>query len=157
MKVVNKTIIITDPCYIIKDDNRDDWKKCEYGENMKKLGFHNYIVTPTKVGDWSCTTFNSAGESIGTFTADAGLVGVFELDEILKYNQAFIDLIPKKCYTVIGHFDGIISVENKDYGVSITGDGIKLDFYNHSADSYMHFVEISISERDNTKYQIVFE
>ena len=123
MKVVNKTIIITDPCYIIKDDNRDDWKKCEYGENMKKLGFHNYIVTPTKVGDWSCTTFNSAGESIGTFTADAGLVGVFELDEILKYNQAFIDLIPKKCYTVIGHFDGIISVENKDYGVSITGDG----------------------------------
>ena len=34
---------------------------------------------------------------------------------------------------------------------------IQLDFYNHSADSYMHFVEISTSERDNTKYQIVFE
>lgn len=128
MKVENKTIIITDPSYVIRNNRPDEWEKCKYGDNMEKLGFHNYIITPTKVGDWSCTTFNSAGESIGTFTADTGLVGVFELDEILKYNQDFMDLIPKKCYTVIGHFDGIISVEEEDYGVSIVGDG-NIDFH----------------------------
>ena len=46
--------------------------------------------------------------------------------------------------------------ELMDQFVSFPPD-TQLDFYNHSEDSYMHFVEISISERDNTKYQIVFE
>lgn len=30
-------IIITDPCYIIKDDSeKNDWELCNYGENMEK-------------------------------------------------------------------------------------------------------------------------
>ena len=33
-------IIITDPCYICKDD---DWSKCGYGDNMGRLGIKNYI------------------------------------------------------------------------------------------------------------------
>ena len=35
MKVENKTIIITDPCYICKTD--EDWDKCEYGDKMEML------------------------------------------------------------------------------------------------------------------------
>lgn len=48
-------IIITDPCYIIKD-NSDDWNKCGWGENMGILGFTTYISEYTLCGDWSCST-----------------------------------------------------------------------------------------------------
>lgn len=80
-------IIITDPCYICKDD---DWDKCCYGEDMEALGIHTYLCRDTIYGDWSCTTFNSdTKEKIGDFCADAGMVGVFLLDEVLKYNPDF--------------------------------------------------------------------
>ena len=84
----------------IKDFQRDltewrkshpyDWDICDYGENMEALGIHNYMTRDTLYGDWSCTTFNSdTGEAIGEFCADAGLVSVFLLDEVLKYNPEF--------------------------------------------------------------------
>ena len=31
-------IVITDPCYIIEDDNDSDWDKCMYGGRME--GYH---------------------------------------------------------------------------------------------------------------------
>lgn len=87
------TIIITDPCYVVKDteirlkeagitakfplynddikdyekavrkyhelvDPYDDWKTCECGSNMEKLGF-SCISEPTIYGDWSCTTWST--------------------------------------------------------------------------------------------------
>lgn len=51
-------IIITDPCYIIKESNPDDWDKCDFGDNMEILGIKHYISEYTIYGDWSCTTFN---------------------------------------------------------------------------------------------------
>lgn len=36
-------IIITDPCYIIKKDS-EDWRKCDYGDNMAALGL--LIISP---------------------------------------------------------------------------------------------------------------
>lgn len=81
-------IIITDPCYIMKEDN--DWAVCAYGENMKALGITHYMTRDTLYGDWSCTTFDTdTKEAIGKFCADAGLVSVFLLDEVLKYNPEF--------------------------------------------------------------------
>ena len=50
-------IIITDPCYIMKED--DDWATCAYGENMEALGITHYMTRDTLYGDWSCTTFDS--------------------------------------------------------------------------------------------------
>lgn len=80
-------IIITDPCYITKND---DWSKCDYGEHMEALGLHNYICRDTMYGDWSCTTFNSdTDEKLGEFCADAGMVAVFDLAEVLAYNPEF--------------------------------------------------------------------
>ena len=46
-------IIITDPCYIVKDS---DWEKCDCGNNMEVLGFRTFISESTIYGDWSCTT-----------------------------------------------------------------------------------------------------
>ena len=90
-------IIITDPCYIMRAPHHgttpitdDDWNACNYGYDMEVLGIKNYITRDTLYGDWSCTTYNSdTKESIGSFCADAGLVSVFALDEVLKYNPDF--------------------------------------------------------------------
>lgn len=146
-------IIITDPCYIIRAEHhgtkpitKDDWKACGYGENMKVLGINNYICRDTLYGDWSCTTFNSdTKEPIGEFCADAGMVAVFLLDEVLKYNPDF-DYHKEKSWTttLIKNFKGTVqfvvvytegvyeeSTEYhkkgekwEDYSVEVVGHGI---------------------------------
>lgn len=119
-------IIITDPCYICKDD---DWEKCNYGENMEELGIENYICRDTIYGDWSCTTFDSdTNEKIGEFCADAGMVGVFLLDEVLKCNPDFDYHISKTwTTTLIKDFDGEVEFEvievDGEYEVIVVGKG----------------------------------
>lgn len=130
-------IIITDPCYIIREEHRgtkpvteDDWEACNYGENMEALGIKNYLTRDTIYGDWSCATFDKdTGKEIGKFCADAGLVGVFLLEEVLAYNPDF-DYYIKKPWTTtwIKDFDGDIEievVENKygDEEVRVIGNG----------------------------------
>lgn len=113
-------IIITDPCYIIRAKHHgtvpiteDDWEACEYGVNMEALGIYNYLSSDTLYGDWSCTTFNSdTNEEIGEFCADAGMVSVFLLDEVLKYNPHFdYHLYRPWTTTLIKDFDGEIEVK----------------------------------------------
>lgn len=136
MKVNNKTIIITDPCYIIKNGNRDDWEKCDFGDNMEALGIENYICRDTGYGDWSCTTYElGTNKELGRFCADAGLVAVFLLDEVLAYNPDFkcpINEHQVHWATVIPNFTGnvffkIIPDEDMDI-VSVVGDG-NINFY----------------------------
>jgi hypothetical protein len=112
-------IIITDPCYIIRDENqmtKDDWEECNYGENMEALGIKNYLTRGTIYGDWSCTTYNKdTGEEIGKFGADAGLVSVFLLSEVLAYNPDFDYHISKPwTTTLIKDFDGYIRIREID-------------------------------------------
>ena len=101
-------IIITDPCYIMKED--DDWATCAYGEDMEALGITHYMTRDTLYGDWSCTTFDTdTKEAIGEFCADAGLVSVFLLDEVLKYNPEFdYHLKNKWMVTWIKDFKGTV-------------------------------------------------
>lgn len=100
---VDGDIIITDPCYIMRAEHHgttpiteDDWSACDYGSNMEALGIKHYLTRSTIYGDWSCTTFDATNgmglkirKAIGDFCADAGLVSVFLLDEVLKYNPDF--------------------------------------------------------------------
>lgn len=133
-------IIITDPCYIIREKYNgidpitdDDWDACEYGEKMEVLGIHNYICRDTLYGDWSCTTYNSdTEEELGNFCADAGMVAVFLLDEVLKYNPDFdYHLNNPWTTTWIKNFDGevdfvIAKIEDEDYEdeeVRVVGKG----------------------------------
>lgn len=111
-------IIITDPCYICKeseyrDNNISDWELCNYGEDMEVLGIKNYICRDTLYGDWSCTTYDAdTHEELGEFCADAGMVGVFLLDEVLKYNPDFDYHIERPwTTTLIRDFDGEIDFE----------------------------------------------
>lgn len=75
-------------------EHQSDWEKCYYGECMNVLGINHSLITSTLYGDWGCTTYNSdTKEIIGQFCADAGLVGVFYLDEVLKYNPEYNDYL----------------------------------------------------------------
>ena len=103
-------IVITDPCYVTLDD---DWTKCDCGYEMKELGFTNYMTRDTLYGDWSCTTYNSdTTKPIGQFCADAGLVSVFLLDEVLAYNPDFAENYLAQARwttTLIRNFKGEVS------------------------------------------------
>ena len=68
----------------------NDWDACGCGYNMDKLGLKTWMVRDTIYGDWSCTVFHTdTNEELGKFCADTGKVGVFQLDEVLKYNPDF--------------------------------------------------------------------
>lgn len=137
-------IIITDPCYIMRED--DDWAVCAYGENMEALGITHYMTRDTLYGDWSCTTFDTdTKEAIGKFCADAGLVSVFLLDEVLKYNPYYKDHLKNKWTVtwikdfkgtvefVVKHIEGYYEEDTdywkkgdywEDYALEVVGHGI---------------------------------
>lgn len=123
------TIVITDPCYIIRRDQDDDWDKCSYGSNMEVLGIKTYITRDTEYGDWSCTTLDSlTKEHIGSFCADAGLVSVFLLDEILTYNPNY-DYKKEQnfCATIIESFEGDVEITHREYVYEDEETGEKID------------------------------
>ena len=58
------TIIITDPCYIMRAKyhgttpiTENDWRACDCGQSMEVLGINTYITKDTIYGDWGCTTY----------------------------------------------------------------------------------------------------
>ncbi len=187
------TIIITDPCYVIKKDNyphpnpadfnlpksigskpfeeyktpnelaykvacdkyyaeyseKDDWSRCDYGYNMEVLGISTYFTKDTIYGDWDCATYkieenpyevvnnfveaSEKGEDygvdcskLGNFCADSGLVSVFLLDEVRKYNPDIDEWIASHdwCVTKIPNFDGEVNYFVDEHGYAhIAGIG----------------------------------
>jgi hypothetical protein len=102
MHFEHKDIIITDPCYIINDN--EDW--LSKAESIKSGMF-----TDTLYGDWSCHVFDIDTEKpIGQFCADAGMVCVYPLDEPLLDKEAVEEFLKKDwCATVIKDFTGDVS------------------------------------------------
>ena len=113
---------------------------------MEVLGIRNYMTRDTLYGDWGCTVYNTdTKEEIGEFCADAGLVSVFLLDEVLKYNPDF-DYHKEKDWTttlipdfkgtvqfVVEHQEGVYEDTTEyhkagdkweDYSVHVIGHGI---------------------------------
>ena len=128
MDVVNKDIIITDPCYIFDHEKKDYYEEDIEGMIWKS----NYY------GDWSCTTFEEdleTGEKkpIGQFCADAGTVCIATIDaETL--NLELLKNLDDRCYTRINNFTGKASIEFipewNDYHIVLVGeiDGKKVKF-----------------------------
>lgn len=109
----NEDIVITDPCYIIKDE---DWEKSSFGSNLRIFGVTNYLTRDTLYGDWSCTVFNLDEDRklIGEFCADAGLVCVLSLrDAIEKINPNFEQWAKDHdwCVTIIRNFTGFVQIK----------------------------------------------
>lgn len=140
-KEFNGDLIITDPCYIMRAKHHgtvpiteDDWEASAYGTNLEALGIHTYLTRDTIYGDWSCTTFDDqTGEPIGQFCADAGMVSVIDLQEVLSYNPDFTWHQTKPFTTTwIKDFQGkvwfeVVDISEKndeDYEVHVRGEGI---------------------------------
>ena len=133
-------VIITDPCYIIRKENElteDDWEACGYGDYIEELGIKNYLCRDTIYGDWSCTTFRTENDEVlGEFCADAGLVAVFLLDEVLAYNPDFDYHVERPwTTTLIKDFYGDIEIntveineDDYDIEVRVIGTG-NINFY----------------------------
>ena len=101
-------IVITDPCYI---GRKMDWEELE--EFCEKRG----LISQTFYGDWGCTVFKNSGavgnipaaaKSIGVFCADAGMVCVMDMRDVLELDPDFQKFIDEHrwCVTVIKGFRG---------------------------------------------------
>ncbi len=115
-------------------ENESDWEKCGYGQNMKILGLEA-ITSDTLYGDWSCSVYDitKKPKKIGEFCADAGMVGVFKREEVLKYNPSFEKDLAAWCYCTIKNFCGDVQIKiteetykdnKKDYVCKVYGKGI---------------------------------
>ena len=129
MKVEGKDVIITDPCYIAKDE---DWGDSFNWEDHYIEPFSEYEWEDTGYGDGSPKVFSipsyydpseflkkmseegereeleNLKEYIGQCGVDSGSFGVFLLDEALEYNPNFLDSLPNTCYHIVRDFSGII-------------------------------------------------
>lgn len=125
MKFANEDIVITDPCYFIPYDK---WDESNFGTNLSIFGVSNYISTRTLYGDWSCTVYNldKDNDVIGEFCADAGLVAVISLQDIIeKINSDFLEWAEEHswCVTIIRNFTGEVDTEIVDDELHIFGRG----------------------------------
>lgn len=119
LKLENKSIVITDPCYLndtlkgkIRKEDFEWYSDGGVKTSMYKMGIENYIAVPTLYGDWSCTAYNigifdirdyknvselykffqknvSDKYKLGNFCADSGMVCVVLADELRNFNIDF--------------------------------------------------------------------
>jgi len=137
IKVENKNLIITDPCYL---DNCMDGVKAKVKPDFwREFGFTDNICCDTKYGDWSCTVYRTEvnplealktvedlnvflkesqenRKQIGSFCADDGMVCVVDADELRKFNPDFFEwaLFHKHCVTAIYNFTGTVGIHEID-------------------------------------------
>ena len=99
------TIIITDPCYIMRAKHHgttpiteDDWRACDYGQNIEVLGIKHYICESTIYGDWSCTTYATSNPK----------KAVDDLAEIAKYFNDKYELLSSYQYSILHHHQSLL-------------------------------------------------
>lgn len=110
----NETIIITDPAYVFSKD----WDK-----NWTNL-LNKYIYHSTLIGDVVSTFYNTKMQpnfqwnnptykKLGTCTADAGLIGVFPLNDVLEYNNKDFNqrYLNTKLVMQIDNFSGTVQIK----------------------------------------------
>lgn len=101
----------------VEEEEEDDWDKTDSGEDFETLGINRYLVSSTIYGDWSCTTFEKeTKKELGKFCADAGMVAVFPLKDVLKYNPDFDYHINRPwTTTLIKNFTGDVWIEKRHH------------------------------------------
>lgn len=113
-----------------KKYEKTDWAKSECGTKMFKIGLENCIIKDTILENLHCTVYDSdTNDTIGEFCIESGKLGVFALDEVLKYNPDFkLNADECKATALIKNFTGDIffieeEYENKENTVHVIGKG----------------------------------
>lgn len=111
------SIVIGDPSYFVKSD--DDWEKCNFGEDLKSLGFTDYLYIDFP-DDPQIVKNAEDSEVLGGICQDSGVIVVVYKNELEKYNPDYEkDFYDENNRTIIDNFDGEILVEK----VSVSVDG----------------------------------
>lgn len=124
MQADNDTLIITDPCYLMKEEHWQQYCSMEFSENPIGLDnylrqYHNFgevIAADTGYGDWSNQVFtlDDSQTVLGNFTADAGMVVVCTASDLENYGydkKQFLELVERGCIAVIPNYSGDITLE----------------------------------------------
>lgn len=118
----NDTLIITDPCYIMKDEHWQHWLDMEFGSNPIGLDnylkqYHNFgevIAADTGYGDWTNEVIDTAtNDTIGNFAADAGMVIVCTASDLTNYGYDKDELERLEqagCLAVVPNFSGVVKL-----------------------------------------------
>lgn len=124
--------------YISEDTIYGDWSCSTYKVDEEPKEFLENVLRTLNVNledeeygeDESSIPYE--GEYIGEFCADAGLVGVFLLDEILAYNPNWKSWVEEHpgCATIIEDFEGEVKyyIDKVDKEAHILGTG-NINFY----------------------------
>ena len=117
----NGDIVITDPCYLRHGGGEEN--KMLSPENWEAWMTENGgLINTTYYGDWGCTVFKTSNiaaggnllkkDAIGEFCADAGMVCVIDMKNVLKLSPKFEDWLKEHswCGTVIRGFKGTIAL-----------------------------------------------
>ena len=143
-------VVITDPCYLchgVDKGETESGKGERWWEFAHKVLGGGGLMSTTFYGDWGCSVYkkstNALGDVdtrkrniIGNFCADAGMVCVVHLKDVLAYNPKFEEEFAKAhdwCVAIIRGFKGRISLwcKRREEGVysivdlRILGDGEK--------------------------------
>ena len=145
MKADNDTLIITDPCYLLKEEDWDEYtnlafsnspvyKTLSLDEYLRK--YHNFgevIAADTGIGDWSNSVYvdDDKDTVLGSFSADAGMVAVFTASDLSNYGydeEELKRLVSIGCATIIPDYSGdvVLEYERTQYDsriAVITGTG----------------------------------
>lgn len=90
---------------IAYEEIEDTWERDYFRQSLKKLEENQ--------------------KRLGTFSPIVGCIGVFILDEALKYNPDFLTGLSIGCYTIIKEFTGRIKIQKTLEDFNILGIGDK--------------------------------
>lgn len=116
--------IITDPCYLIENEDWHKYKDGVFECDMSKYGIKTAIIKDNEVGDgWWSTYIDGNNTKLGDFTADTGRIGVYLLKEVLEFNPKFNYHIEKPwTTTLIKDFDGEIDIVHRSISYEMAGE-----------------------------------
>lgn len=111
------------------ENNIDDSDLVEAFDNLEALGMTTFLLAKTEYGPWTCTVFNSdTGEEYyadnrpSTFTSDSGLVGVFLLNDVCRYNPHYRKVTEPCTATRLIGYKGTVSIVNYSESTGLEAD-----------------------------------
>lgn len=152
-------IIITDPAFIFitKINNemvflQKAWERAYCGTKLELFGFKNFICEEITSGESFYELYiNKKRTPSGYFTSKTGIIGVFQLDEIIKFNPYFMDYYNyhMEDFAVINNFDGDVRVSREVYWENENSEIEKRIMY--------HKQLLGVGENSISKKHIVFK